>query len=1309
MKKLYIFTALLLLAILMAPAFGQRHMIHTYWHQLDGPYWIYKPAGISIAQDYIYTFGSNKDGEYRVFKSDDRGATWSKYIRNDWPANSISACQINGQDAYYTSPGIDVFSTFDAGGEWRPSLTIPPGNLNFTVCAANQFEPDKAVTGCIHDGVNSVLWKTEDHGDTWLSVSGLPDFTVNDAKWHPEQGYENDYLVAFDGVEGNCFYQYDSQQSQFENRSPQGLLEPMAEAVCFDIDYTDQTRVIVAGYGSEGWVLAWCSTPSYVWHGGSDQLPLPPGFTSENKIFDISIYGNVSGLPGFYMATDIGVFKNNGEGNWEHVYDNSADNIAVSVGYSRSGQKVFAGTIHRFLTADHGSYAWNPVDDVMFRADLKSVWANSSNSDYCYTLNQKTGAIFGLSLDFNEFTPLNPDPQIQLSEDDIVANISGIDGEFDGIAIAGYNNTVIASSRDDQGEGKLIRRYSNQWEEVSILGNPAFEALAMDNTYSYGAFGGASHNFYRGDGTGDNWEIASDLQTAKVNDLFVFYFAERDYVVLSAKYEFSEDNILALWDNVGQTWISRENGLAGVSEVYRVVRLDEDSPAAYAATNRGIFKTNNLISGDPWVLKDNQLPPGNENFTDILAESGEYELDPPPPPEYRYKPNFVVQAVLDNGATDRFFISADSARSWNEDSSFPLGLDCKVSRLWNYNFGFGNQAQTGIVATTDDGLIYHPHNVINGMYWGDDAVQNRLYYWGPGLILVNGDVIIRPKAIDLPEPIFKYASLNVSPGTSVKIAYKFNSGQEELTGIEVNDWFGATGTDEENLNTFTSSRTTGYSGDWRGIVSKYYTDEIYGITNFPITQLNYCLVECGLNGLSSESSLDFRVEHSIIKKNDANGIYCVNLAQPPGDQLFLIWIRSNLIYDNSNRGIRLVGTAEWIDCSEPWDPKDPPPDPDKILNPEYPPDPKNPPNPQLPCDYLYWTFAFVDSCEIYNCNGGIMANGVMLLYTTFNNLYQVDHYGIQLNNGIASWLWINDIRAGTAEYIKYSGVSLDNPFLALIERNEISNCLKAGLESCGRSFAFILGNYFRDNDFSNIYVMDSYPLIMAWYGAVPEEYPNSLIGAEIGCYILRTDFEMVTQPGILNNRIKGYSKSGIYVVNSATPIFGTEDYWGENSIAEGAPESWNFFWDEYLPPSEPILAIGNWWGSDDPGDFRFVGNLEYEPWLDYDPYPGMQPKAVVNDYNLPKGLLISSAYPNPFNSKVVYEFNMPAAGMAQGIIYDLLGRQVKIVTDQYYGTGKHSVFWDGKSESGRPVSSGIYFFRLESGDRYSVKKATLLK
>ena len=93
---------------------------------------------------------------------------------------------------------------------------------------------------------------------------------------------------------------------------------------------------------------------------------------------------------------------------------------------------------------------------------------------------------------------------------------------------------------------------------------------------------------------------------------------------------------------------------------------------------------------------------------------------------------------------------------------------------------------------------------------------------------------------------------------------------------------------------------------------------------------------------------------------------------------------------------------------------------------------------------------------------------------------------------------------------------------------------------------------------------------------------------------------------------------------------------------------------------------------------------------------------------LPDHLLLS-AYPNPFNPSTTVSFSLLSAQQARLEIFDILGRQVKTLADRKFEAGEHSVVWDGTDETGMAQSSGIYFYRLASGDRQITQEMILLR
>jgi flagellar hook assembly protein FlgD len=60
-------------------------------------------------------------------------------------------------------------------------------------------------------------------------------------------------------------------------------------------------------------------------------------------------------------------------------------------------------------------------------------------------------------------------------------------------------------------------------------------------------------------------------------------------------------------------------------------------------------------------------------------------------------------------------------------------------------------------------------------------------------------------------------------------------------------------------------------------------------------------------------------------------------------------------------------------------------------------------------------------------------------------------------------------------------------------------------------------------------------------------------------------------------------------------------------------------------------------------------------------------------------------------------------------VYDVLGRRVQVLVDERKEAGRHTVQWNGQDASGRPLASGLYFVRLQAGDRQLTQRLTLVR
>ncbi|MGH1364932.1 MAG: T9SS type A sorting domain-containing protein [Calditrichia bacterium] len=124
-------------------------------------------------------------------------------------------------------------------------------------------------------------------------------------------------------------------------------------------------------------------------------------------------------------------------------------------------------------------------------------------------------------------------------------------------------------------------------------------------------------------------------------------------------------------------------------------------------------------------------------------------------------------------------------------------------------------------------------------------------------------------------------------------------------------------------------------------------------------------------------------------------------------------------------------------------------------------------------------------------------------------------------------------------------------------------------------------------------------------------------------------------------------------------------------------------------------------GSDTTGVLQAWGlQLEFEYLTSLEPNSGR----VV-----PEKLTLEQNYPNPFNPNTTIRFALPEAARPRLVIYNALGQFVDaIVFDRELSAGWHQMQWKGISYSGDPVSSGIYFYRLEMSDKVGITRKMLL-
>ena len=94
---------------------------------------------------------------------------------------------------------------------------------------------------------------------------------------------------------------------------------------------------------------------------------------------------------------------------------------------------------------------------------------------------------------------------------------------------------------------------------------------------------------------------------------------------------------------------------------------------------------------------------------------------------------------------------------------------------------------------------------------------------------------------------------------------------------------------------------------------------------------------------------------------------------------------------------------------------------------------------------------------------------------------------------------------------------------------------------------------------------------------------------------------------------------------------------------------------------------------------------------------------------LPDATDLLASYPNPFNSSTVIPYTIANESQVKIVIYDLLGREVKVLMNKIQTPGRYTIIWSGKNQFGFQSASGIYFVRFEAGGIKRTKKLSLVR
>ena len=135
-----------------------------------------------------------------------------------------------------------------------------------------------------------------------------------------------------------------------------------------------------------------------------------------------------------------------------------------------------------------------------------------------------------------------------------------------------------------------------------------------------------------------------------------------------------------------------------------------------------------------------------------------------------------------------------------------------------------------------------------------------------------------------------------------------------------------------------------------------------------------------------------------------------------------------------------------------------------------------------------------------------------------------------------------------------------------------------------------------------------------------------------------------------------------------------------------------------LDDSGNVYVGGKSWGSGTSFDYTTIKYVQTETSVE-----------EQKNQNLVLPLTLLQNYPNPFNPETRIEYYLHKPTWVNLTLYNILGQKVKVLVDEFQTAGTRSVSWNGKDANGRVISSGIYFYKLETADHSESRKMLLLK
>ena len=208
------------------------------------------------------------------------------------------------------------------------------------------------------------------------------------------------------------------------------------------------------------------------------------------------------------------------------------------------------------------------------------------------------------------------------------------------------------------------------------------------------------------------------------------------------------------------------------------------------------------------------------------------------------------------------------------------------------------------------------------------------------------------------------------------------------------------------------------------------------------------------------------------------------------------------------------------------------------------------------------------------------------------------------------------------------------------------------------------------------------------------------------------DLTNLTHLYLAGNQLSGCLPAGLRdVANNDLAQLGLSDCTGQTTHTQATTD---FNDDGKTDFADFFLFVDAYGGTDAKFDLDGGGSVDFvDFFLFVDAFGSSgQAKLVAlaqEMLGLPTGPQLQQNAPNPFNSETVISWFLLEPGPVRVEVFALNGQRVAVLRDGPRKAGYHRLHWDGRDDEGRPLASGVYLYRLVTGESVLTRKLTLLR